>query len=65
MASRMTNMNQSFDDSMEEAKRMDYSGMLRYGHDMGLGDDAKEATKDEIKNSIRETNRFIQLTYED
>lgn len=50
---------------MEEAKRMDYGGMLRYGCDMGLEDDAKEATKDEIKNGIRETNRFIQLKYED
>ena len=36
MASRMTNMNQSFDDSMEEAQKMGYGGMLRYGNDMRL-----------------------------
>jgi hypothetical protein len=100
MASRMTNMNQSFDDSLEEASKMGYGGMLRYGKDMRLsnlkvknlkssyyklpsgtqqtqaqrppkqqdsndmglsndakeiGQDAKQATKDEIKSGSRDT----------
>lgn len=96
VANRMSNMNQAFDDSLEEAKRMGYGGVLRYGNDMrlaslktknldasyyklpsstqqvempqqaaqddaGLGDDAKEigqdakqATKDELKEGIRD-----------
>jgi len=36
VAARMTNMNQSFGDSMEEARKMGYGGMLRYGSDMRL-----------------------------
>lgn len=100
MASRMTNMNQAFGDSMDEARKMGYGGLLRYGSDMRLaslkvknldssyyelpsgskevqvqqppqqqetsdgtlsddakeiGQDAKQATKDEIKDSIRST----------
>ena len=94
------NTNKGFDDSLEEARKMGYGGMLRYGNDMrlsniqvknfnssyyelpsgsqqvqmkqppqqaegsdmGLGDDAseigqdaKQATKDEIKGAIRDT----------
>lgn len=36
MASRMSNMNEAFDDSLEEAKKMGYGGMLRYGNAMRL-----------------------------
>lgn len=36
MAERMTNMSESFSDTMEEAKKMGYGGMLRYGNDMRL-----------------------------
>ncbi len=36
MASRMAEMNQAFDDSLEEARKMGYGGMLRYGNDMRL-----------------------------
>ena len=36
VASGMKNMNQSFDDSIEEAKKMGYGGVLRYGNDMRL-----------------------------
>lgn len=99
MADALTqSMGQSFQDSLDEAKKMGYGGILRYGdemrltklavknlassyyklpsnaqqvqvqqpsqnqsNDMGLGDDAKEigtdakeATKDEIKGSIRD-----------
>jgi hypothetical protein len=90
MAEALTqSMGQSFQDSLDEAKKMGYGGILRYGdemrlaklsvrnldasyyklpakaqqvrmqqpqqqdNDMGLGDDAKETTKDEIKGSIR------------
>jgi len=107
VVSRMTNMSQSFGDSLKEAEKMGYGGVLRYGNDMrlyslkvknlnnsyyqlptgveqvqmaqppsqptqpqqpqgssdmGLGDDAKEighdakeATKNEIKDGIRDT----------
>lgn len=101
VAEKMAGMNQAFDDSIEEAKKMGYGGVLRYGNDMklsslkvknldssyyklpsgtqqvqmppqqqtqqsgsndaGLGDDAKEigmdakqATKDEIKEGVRD-----------
>lgn len=90
MADALTqSMGRSFQDSLDEAKKMGYGGILRYGNemrlaklsvrnldasyyklpakaqqvrmqqpqqqdnDMGLGDDAKETTKDEIKGSIR------------
>ncbi|QGY41790.1 hypothetical protein GM415_17230 [Pseudodesulfovibrio cashew] len=96
MASRMTNMAASFEASTEEARKMGYGGVLRYGNDMrlaklkvmnlksayyqlpsgsnqvqaqpaaqqsddmGLSDDAKEigmdakqSTKEEIKEGIR------------
>lgn len=98
------NMNQAFDDSLAEARKMGYGGVLRYGKDMRLaslkikkldssyyelpdgaqtmqmeqppqqaagsdmglsgdaaeiGHDAKQATKDEIKNSIREGIRGL------
>lgn len=36
MASRMNKMNQCFGDSIEEAKKMGYGGVLRYGNDMRL-----------------------------
>ncbi len=36
MAARMSNMDQSFGDSIEEAKKMGYGGLLRYGNQMRL-----------------------------
>ena len=36
MAKRLTNMAESFSDSIEEAEKMGYGGMLRYGQDMRL-----------------------------
>lgn len=36
MASRMSNMAKSFESSTEEAKKMGYGGILRYGNDMRL-----------------------------